>query len=652
MKSDLLKEFGHQTTKHLQSLLSYWDRDISCQYANHIFWMHFTESTERATVPQPAKDIFPFLHYIEMLPHFEMAFNGQEVLIEKAVEFSDGRTSELFISLIPDFYGDEVIGVFYQANEIANLETALLGQQDIQKSKRLYEFISQVNDVILRAKSENEIYEQICEIAVRSGNFVYAWLGIEDLNRDHIKSLFWSGTRNGFSDISEVVSKENKLGQGPTLKAFREGLYYCCNDIELDSELLPLKEEALKYGYKSCIALPIKRNEKAVAVLKLFAPKANFFSDAEINLLERVAENISFALNTFSIEQKRIKAEQELNKVKQAVEQSAASIVITDINGLIEYVNPAFTILTGYTYEEAIGTNPNILKSGHTTDAEYKQMWQDLFDKKVWNGEFFNKKKNGEYYWEKVNISQVVNAAGEITNFIAVKEEITLQKEAQKEILRMNEELRAFSWHLQHIGEIEKNKLAIEMHDELGQGLIALKMELAQLKKHLFEDPILLIARVDDLLRSINEKVAAFTRIYNAVNPTMLKELGLETTLENLIYSCKAKSKILFSYHYELRGLQIEYNTNLALYRIIKEGLFNIISDSAATAASVSLKVINDSILLYITDNGKGFDPNKVDSTIHFGILGMRELTYAINGVFEIDSTIGNGTTIKVKLPL
>jgi signal transduction histidine kinase len=148
---------------------------------------------------------------------------------------------------------------------------------------------------------------------------------------------------------------------------------------------------------------------------------------------------------------------------------------------------------------------------------------------------------------------------------------------------------------------------------------------------------------VDELLRSINEKVEAFTRIYNSVNPTMLRELGLETTLENLILSFKSKSKIAFNFIYELKGVAIDYNISLALYRIVKEGITNIINDSDATIATISLKQQDQSILLQITDNGKGFDSSKIDNKHHFGILGMRELCYAINGVFDIHAEIAKG---------
>ncbi len=210
MKSDLLNEVGLSTAKHLQPLLSYWDTDFNCQYGNRHFWKHFNQTTERNDAPPSAKEIFPLSHYNEMLPHFELAYGRQEVLVGKSIEFSDGRTSELFISLIPDLFKGKVIGIFYQANEISIFESGLHTRQDIQKSQRLYEFISQVNELILRSKTGNEIYEQICEIAVSSGNFVHAWLGAEEEHNKLIKSLSWAGSQDLFLEVNTVIANEKK----------------------------------------------------------------------------------------------------------------------------------------------------------------------------------------------------------------------------------------------------------------------------------------------------------------------------------------------------------------------------------------------------------------------------------------------------------
>ena len=131
----------------------------------------------------------------------------------------------------------------------------------------------------------------------------------------------------------------------------------------------------------------------------------------------------------------RKKTEQEINFVNeqlrhlnQAVEQSPVSVVITDIEGNIQYTNPAFTSLTGYSGQEVIGRNPRFLKSGHTSPGVYKQLWNTITANKLWTGELFNKRKDGTLFWEMAKISPIHSQGGEITNFLAVKEDITDRK--------------------------------------------------------------------------------------------------------------------------------------------------------------------------------------------------------------------------------
>lgn len=124
-------------------------------------------------------------------------------------------------------------------------------------------------------------------------------------------------------------------------------------------------------------------------------------------------------------------AENQLRKLSQAVEQSPASVVITDLQGNIEYVNPKFTEITGYLPDEAIGQNPRILKSGQMQDELYKELWQTISSGNDWKGEFHNKKKNGELFWESAQISPIKNEKGELLHYLAVKEDITDQKRAE-----------------------------------------------------------------------------------------------------------------------------------------------------------------------------------------------------------------------------
>jgi PAS domain S-box-containing protein len=131
-------------------------------------------------------------------------------------------------------------------------------------------------------------------------------------------------------------------------------------------------------------------------------------------------------------------ATEELRKLSGAVEQSSASIVITDANGTIEYVNPAFTTTTGYTWDEAIGQNPRILKSEEQPSETYEQLWETISSGETWHGEFRNKKKNGEHYWEIASISPIKQDDGTITHFVAVKEDITERKKIEAAV-RQNE---------------------------------------------------------------------------------------------------------------------------------------------------------------------------------------------------------------------
>lgn len=145
--------------------------------------------------------------------------------------------------------------------------------------------------------------------------------------------------------------------------------------------------------------------------------------------------------------------EKQLQKLSMVVEQSPLSIVITNCDGIIEYVNPFFYTLTGYSSYEAIGQNPGILNAGHHPKEFYTDLWQTITAGKTWHGEFCNKKKNGEIFWESASISPIIDELGNISHFIALKEDITEKKRADVELLESQERFRfslesmgAFYW--------------------------------------------------------------------------------------------------------------------------------------------------------------------------------------------------------------
>jgi len=178
--------------------------------------------------------------------------------------------------------------------------------------------------------------------------------------------------------------------------------------------------------------------------------------------------NKRFIVLSRNITEKKIEND-KMQQLSHAVEQSSSSIVITNLDGNLEYVNQQFIKVTGYSREEVIGFNPRILNSGYTKKEDYKVMWDTIKAGGIWHGEFLNKKKNGSLFWEEVTISPVRNKKGDIINFLAIKTDITKQKkEAEK--------LRKITWNQNHqvrgpltniLGIVNIIKLDIPMDEKI-----------------------------------------------------------------------------------------------------------------------------------------------------------------------------------------
>lgn len=693
------------------------------------------------------------------------SFKRQE---KKSIQFFYSKNERWYQSTL--FPSESGLSIYFK--DITKIKKS---EEDIQRSKRLYEFISKVNDLILHAKTAEQIYSEICEIAISSGGLLFAWVGIPDEKEQLIKPHYMAGYSNGYLQSGKVSTVDNVEGMGPTGRSYRTGKYYYCNDISNDPVMAPWRNEAVERGYLSSIGLPIKVAGKVESVLTMYASKAFFFTEDEVQLLLRVADNVSYALTTFNIDTKRKAAEKQLHKVSQAVAQSSASIVITNLEGKIEYVNPAFSKLTGYTFDEAVGQNPKILKSGYTSDQEYTNLWKDITHFKEWHGEFLNKKKNGETYWEYAVISPIVNEEGVITNFVAVKENISeikrlaeeqkelikifenttayvatadlnqhflymnkamreilkideyeditklnindfrsangkktinniykilykygrwigenyyqnkdgieipvwqvivlhkndkgepihisttalnisKNKEAEKELYRLNNELRELSKHLRDINETDKREIAREIHDELGQGLTALKFGVSWVKRHINDNKVVVEQKIDDLLNDITETMKSFRRIYTALHPAMLEELGLHGAVQWLVNSFSKSSNITTVFTSNIEYEQVSLDKSLALYRVVQESLTNIMRYAKASNVSINFqKQDNFTLALTIEDDGIGFDVSSVDNKQHHGLLGMRERMYSVHGRFNINSIKNKGTIIYAEVPL
>jgi PAS domain S-box-containing protein len=184
--------------------------------------------------------------------------------------------------------------------------------------------------------------------------------------------------------------------------------------------------------------------DEEVAVRAMKSGAADYLvKDHERTYLKKLPVTVENAI-------RRHKAEEQVRKLTRAVEQSPATVVITDTEGHIEYVNPKFTNLTGYSADEVIGKNPRVLKSGEQPREFYEQLWTTILAGQEWHGEFHNRKKNGELFWEFSSISPVRDRDGNVTHFVAVKEDVTERKQLEEERERLISELDAFAHTVAH----------------------------------------------------------------------------------------------------------------------------------------------------------------------------------------------------------
>ncbi len=349
-------------------------------------------------------------------------------------------------------------------------------------------------------------------------------------------------------------------------------------------------------------------------------------------------------------------AEEQLRKLSIAVEQSPDAICITDPDGIIEYVNPKTIQLTGYSADELINENIRIFSSGEKPKEEYGQLWQTIQSGKVWSGELHNRKKNGELYWESTAISPIFNTSGQITHFLTIKEDITDRKQAEMALNKSEEQLRKFASHLQNVREEEKVALAREIHDDLGQTLVALKIDMGLLKNKVIQsyssmDSEDIFTKFDNIVTLIDTTIKTARRIMNGLRPGLLEMNGFVATATSYLHEFELRHQISTAFNADISTHEINSQQSLVFFRILQEALNNIANHSKATLVKVQLRNESNRLILEISDNGIGFDQNTSGRQDSYGIIGMKERVILLEGELEITSEVGQGTCIRVEIP-
>lgn len=315
----------------------------------------------------------------------------------------------------------------------------------------------------------------------------------------------------------------------------------------------------------------------------------------------------------------------------------------------INYANSALEKLTGYSMKEIIGRKPPFPWFTGDIQSQTEELLKNNMLKGEEKSEKLARKKNGELFWIQVS-SRPIIIKRKLKYFLSNWVDITERKHAEVQLSRLNQELRNLTTHLDSVREEERANISRMIHDELGQALIALKMDICWLRKGLDDRQNALLDVTDSMLGVVDDTFKKVRWISTVLRPRWLDDLGLSDTMKWLVEEfqemTEIKCKITVS-----RKLDLDKQLSTGIYRIFQEAMTNIFRHSKASQVWVSLKQNGNAILLRVDDNGVGISEKYIANPKSFGIIGMRERAQSLGGNFTITGAKNQGTSICVTIP-
>jgi PAS domain S-box-containing protein len=313
-------------------------------------------------------------------------------------------------------------------------------------------------------------------------------------------------------------------------------------------------------------------------------------------------------------------------------------------------VNPAMAAQFRATPAELIGMTPNQFFK-HDIEAG-RRGGRRLFDAGHSHSITNERRLDGSVMWVEGDYMCFYDAAGRITGHFGIQRDVTDRTLAAAELEQSRAELRALAARLQATREEERTRIAREIHDELGQALTALKLDMAWLESQLpvTNSGAFKINEVSVTDR-IDETMAIVRRIARELRPSVLDQIGLEAAIECLVQEASERTGIAVNLQAdEFPGLPDQVASHA--YRIIQEALTNVTRHAKASRVEVSVRRLGTSILLAVEDNGVGFAPQTLSGLESLGLVGMRERAMACGGTLTVRGKPGEGTAIVVIIPL
>ena len=365
-------------------------------------------------------------------------------------------------------------------------------------------------------------------------------------------------------------------------------------------------------------------------------------------------------------------AREHISKLERAVEQSPSSVVITDLDGRIEYVNPRFTEITGYTKEEALGQRPSIMKSGEHAREFYKILWDSIRSGKEWRGEFFNRRKDGSTFWEMASISPVRNDLDQITHYIAIKDDITERKNIEQQLVQAKEKAEesdrlksAFLANMSH--EIRTPMNAILGFSEILQHEGIQPEDRREYIKLIHDKGNDLMAIISDLIdiSRIEAGDMKLAKTHIRIND-MILELFEQVNKEKAL---KGKNEVQVRYRISEDAEYSILSDKNRLRQVFNNLLGNAMKFTNEGYIEIGYDLLDDHVRFYVKDSGIGITPENQKVIFErfrqednsytrkhggtgLGLAISKQIVELLGGEIGVDSKPDQGANFYFTLPL
>lgn len=367
---------------------------------------------------------------------------------------------------------------------------------------------------------------------------------------------------------------------------------------------------------------------------------------------------IGFSVDITERKQAEAALRESEERFRTIFESAAIGISVTDLEGRIITCNPAFQRMMGCTADELIGKT--FMEISHPDDLEKNlELFGDLLAGRLeqFQLEKRYRRPDDQYFWARVTVSAIKWAGSTPRYNIAMIEDISQRKQVQEKLRESEQNLRHLTSQLMTAQELERERISRELHDELGQSLLVLKLQAGHLERGLEQEQAGLRKECQQMVQGLNQLVEEIRRLARDLSPTMVKDLGLSSALRRLIEE--------FTRHYhiaadidQMPGIDKLFprQEQINIYRIFQECLTNIGKYAQASRLSIGMKREDGQVTFVVADNGKGFTVEEVLGRNHtrrgMGLMAMKERARMMGGTLEIWSQAGEGTRVALLIPI